>query len=42
MRKSPLFDTPTGKPIMEAERTNAIRNSLSDLTDRVAELRRYL
>ncbi|AOW12359.1 peptide chain release factor 2 [Hydrogenophaga crassostreae] len=27
---------------MEAERTNTIRNSLADLTERVAELRRYL
>ncbi|MEX1166611.1 MAG: peptide chain release factor 2 [Hydrogenophaga sp.] len=27
---------------MEAERTNTIRNSLADLTGRVAELRRYL
>jgi len=27
---------------MEAERVNAIANSLSDLTQRVADLRRYL
>jgi len=27
---------------MEAERINAIRNKLTDLSDRVADLRRYL
>jgi len=27
---------------MEAERTNAIRSQLADLTTRVVELRRYL
>jgi len=27
---------------MDAERTNALRNQLADLTERVAELRRYL
>jgi len=27
---------------MEAERTNAIRNQLADLSARVVELRRYL
>jgi hypothetical protein len=30
------------KVSMDAERTNALRNQLADLTDRVAELRRYL
>jgi len=27
---------------MEAERLNALQNQLTDLTERVAELRRYL
>ena len=43
MRKCTLFESQnTRKPAMEAERINAIRNSLTDLTERVAELRRYL
>ncbi len=43
MRKCTLFETQhTRKHAMEAERTNTIRNSLADLTARVAELRRYL
>jgi hypothetical protein len=43
MRKCTLFEPQNNrKPAMEAERINAIRNSLTDLTERVAELRRYL
>jgi hypothetical protein len=42
MRKSSLCTYLSGKPIMEAERSNTIRNTLADLTERVAELRRYL
>ena len=43
MRKWLLFESQnTRKHAMEAERTNTIRNSLADLTARVAELRRYL
>lgn len=30
------------RPAMEAERLNALQNQLADLTERVAELRRYL
>ena len=41
--KMPPFESQnTRKYAMEAERTNTIRNSLADLTARVAELRRYL
>ena len=43
MRKCAFFETQnTRKHAMEAERTNTIRNSLADLSGRVAELRRYL
>jgi hypothetical protein len=31
-----------GTAIMEAERANAIANTITDLTQRVADLRRYL
>jgi len=47
MRKSRVWRpcplTPnTRENTMEAERLNALQNQLADLTERVAELRRYL
>jgi hypothetical protein len=49
MRKSPVsralsraHRTERERPAMEAERLNALQNQLTDLTERVAELRRYL
>ena len=36
------FATPKQIEIMEADQQNAISNSLSDLTNRTVELRRYL
>jgi hypothetical protein len=42
VRKSVSFKTDRRKNPMEAERSNAIRSQLEDLTTRVVELRRYL
>jgi hypothetical protein len=41
MRKS-MVSIRQQETVMEAERTNAIRNQLADLSARVVELRRYL
>ncbi len=40
--KIPVLELVTRKCPMEAERSNAIRTQLEDLTTRVVELRRYL
>jgi len=42
MRKSPIHSQEHTGRIMEAERINLIGNTLEDLTQRAADLRRYL
>ena len=42
MRKSLVIPQNTQDEIMDAERINSIGNTLSDLTVRTQELRRYL
>jgi hypothetical protein len=41
-RREYNYAIPTKKPIMEAEKINALANSLSDLGARAKEMRRYL